>query len=232
MRQLPLGVRLKERANFASFWAGGNRELVARLQRSAAGAVVGATWLTGPLASGRTHLLQAVCHATLPPRRASYLPLADLQDYGVDAVGGSESAEVVCIDDVELVAGKHDWERALFNLYRGIDERCGALVIASAASPGALPWALADLKSRFAAAAVFAVCELDEAQQVEALRLRASLRGLELPDETARYLQRRVPRDMATLAQLLDTFDDASLVAQRRLTVPFVKSVLDARATS
>jgi DnaA family protein len=47
-----------------------------------------------------------------------------------------------------------------------------------------------------------------------------------LPDETARWLQRRYPRDMHTLHNLLDTLDEAALVAQRRLTVPFIRSVL------
>jgi DnaA family protein len=52
------------------------------------------------------------------------------------------------------------------------------------------------------------------------------LRGFELPEETARYMQRRFPRDMRTLYNLLDTLDTAALVAQRRLTVPFIRSVL------
>ena len=38
--------------------------------------------------------------------------------------------------------------------------------------------------------------------------------------------QRRFPRDMRTMYELLDTLDEAALVAQRRLTVPFIRSVL------
>ncbi len=38
----------------------------------------------------------------------------------------------------------------------------------------------------------------DDDEQLEALNLRAQLRGFELPPETARYLQRRFPRDMRT----------------------------------
>jgi DnaA family protein len=61
------------------------------------------------------------------------------------------------------------------------------------------------------------------------LQLRARLRGLELPEETWQWLQRRVPRDMRTLYELLDTLDEAALSAQRRLTVPFIREVLRAR---
>jgi DnaA family protein len=74
------------------------------------------------------------------------------------------------------------------------------------------------------------VRELNDEEQLEALELRARLRGLELPPETARYLQRRFPRDMRTLCDILDTLDDASFVAQRRLTVPFIRDVIDGRA--
>ena len=68
---------------------------------------------------------------------------------------------------------------------------------------------------------------LDEPGVLEALACRARARGLELPGETAQFLLRRFPRDLPTLCSLLDTLDTASLVEQRRLTVPFVKSVLE-----
>ena len=78
----------------------------------------------------------------------------------------------------------------------------------------------------FAASAIYQLRALDESEQQEALQHRARIRGFELPDETARWLQRRFPRDMHTLYELLDTLDEAALVAQRKLTVPFIRSVL------
>jgi len=73
---------------------------------------------------------------------------------------------------------------------------------------------------------VFPVRELNDEEQIEALELRAHLRGFELPAETARYLQQRFPRDMRTLCEILDTLDDAAFVAQRRITVPFIRDVI------
>ena len=72
--------------------------------------------------------------------------------------------------------------------------------------------------------------ELNDDEQLEALELRARLRGFELPIETARYLQRRFPRDMRSLCEVLDTLDDAAFAAQRRITVPFIKAILDRKA--
>ena len=50
--------------------------------------------------------------------------------------------------------------------------------------------------------------------------------GFELPDDAARWVQRRFPRDMRSLHALLDTLDEAALVAQRRLTIPFIRETL------
>ena len=88
-------------------------------------------------------------------------------------------------------------------------------------------FALPDLKSRLASAAVFAVRELNDEEQLEALGLRAHLRGFELPPETAKFLQRRYPRDMRSLCEVLDTLDDAAFAEQRRITVPFIRDLIE-----
>jgi DnaA family protein len=58
--------------------------------------------------------------------------------------------------------------------------------------------------------------------------LRARHRGLELPDDTAKFMLSRSRRDMASLYRLLDKLDTEALIAKRRLTVPFVRDVLAA----
>jgi DnaA family protein len=114
----------------------------------------------------------------------------------------------------------------LFGVLREIEESGGRLVAAAGAPPALMRWALPDLGSRFSASAIFQLRVLDEAEQQAALQLRARLRGFELPEETSRWLQRRYPRDMHKLYELLDTLDEAALVAQRRITVPFIREVL------
>jgi DnaA-homolog protein len=226
MRQLPLGVRLQDRAVFASFLAGPNLEAVEHLRALALGEAGGVAWLAGATGAGKTHLLQAVCVAAGESLRAAYFPLAELGPLGTGVLDGLGEIECLCLDDVQAVAGQIEWERALFALFCGIEERGGRLLAAAGAPPALLAWALPDLASRFAASAVFQLRVLEEPEQREALTLRAKMRGLELPEETARYLQRRFPRDMRTLYELLDTLDEAAIIAQRRLTVPFIRSVL------
>lgn len=223
MDQLPLGVRLRERATFTAFVAGANVQAVQRLEALAA-AGAGVVWLWGTTGSGRSHLLQALCAAATG--RATYLPIKELRTFGPALFEGSEHARVVCVDDLDLLLGDGAAERALFALYRGVEERSAVLVVTAAAPPTAQSWALADIGSRFGASEVFQLRALDAAGELAALKLRAAARGLDLPEETATYLLRRFPRDMATLGRLLDEIDIASLAAQRRLTVPFVRGIL------
>jgi DnaA family protein len=226
MQQLPLGVRLADRAVFGSFLAADNAEALQHLQRVAQGAAAPLTWLCGPRGSGKTHLLQAACAAASERMRAGYVPLAEVAALGVGVLEGLPQMQCLCLDDVDRVSGQLAWERSIFGLLREIEEGGARLILAAQVPPALLGWALADLGSRCAAGAVFQLRPLEEEQQHAALQLRARLRGLELPDETWHWLRKRFPRDMRTLYELLDTLDAAALAAQRRLTVPFIREVL------
>ena len=151
---------------------------------------------------------------------------------GPDALAGWEDRAVVCLDDADRLAGRDAWELALFGLFNRLADAGGRLVVSAAASPAATRFGLADLASRLAWGAVFRLEPLDDEGRGAALRLRAAHRGLELPEETARYLLRRLPRDMRALCGWLDRLDTASLAAQKRLTVPFVREVLGESAAA
>jgi DnaA family protein len=231
-KQLPLGIRLRDTSVFASYFAGRNRSVVDALdalsvRRSGANDGPTCVWVHGVASTGKTHLLQAMCaRAHSNSQTAAYLPLGEVAQLGGEVLSGYGQYSMVCLDDAETVAGNPDWERALFRLHRELDEQCGRLVIAATAPPAALPFELPDLASRLNGGVVLTLQPLDEAEQLAALQLRAQLRGCELPEDTGQFLLRRLPRNMAALCAFLDELDEASLIAQRRLTVPFVKAVM------
>jgi DnaA family protein len=229
MRQLILGVRLRADAVFESYWPGLNSEVVSALRSPQTAPL----WLWGAPGSGKTHLLQAVCaaggaHADGAP--PAYFPLQRSLALPPDALAGFERSRVLCVDDVDAVAGDLTWERALFRLFNEAAELHTRLIFAAAAPPRQAPWSLEDWRSRAAACVVYQLRELDEAGRIEALRLRAAQRGLELPQDTSEYLLKRVPRDLRSLFEILDELDEASLVAQRRLTIPFIRDALEMHA--
>jgi len=224
VKQLALGVRLRADAVFDSFWPGPNGEIVAALRAPSTTPL----WLWGAAGSGKTHLLQAVCAAA--GESAAYFPLARSLALPPEALAGFERSGVLCIDDADAVAGDLAWERALFRVFNEAAELRTRLIFAAAAPPRQAEWRLEDWRSRAAAGVVYQLRELDDAGRIEALRLRAAQRGLQLPYETSEYLLKRMPRDLRSLFAVLDLLDEASLAAQRRLTIPFIRDALEKRA--
>lgn len=223
MKQLPLGVRLRAGAVYESFAVGQNSEVLTAL-RSASTAPL---WLWGSRGSGKTHLLQAACAAA--GDAAAYFPLGS-GALPPEALAGFERNRLLCVDDVDKVAGDAAWERALFRLFNEAGELRTRLIFAAAVAPRQPAWVLDDWRSRAAACIVYQLHELDDEGRIEALRLRAAQRGLQLPYETSDYLLKRMPRDLPSLFEVLDALDEASLIEQRRLTIPFIRDELEKHA--
>jgi DnaA family protein len=223
--QMALPLRLDKHALFAAFVAGANGSALAHVVSVAARERRDIVWLCGPTGSGKTHLLQAACRAAHEKNAASmYLSLRDA-DVHADQLLGVEHLGFVALDDVDAVAGNAGWEARLFSVFNEFHSR-GGLLLAARKPPAAIRFGLGDLASRAAGAIVYRLQELDEEQQLAALLEHARRRGLELDAATARFLQDRVQRGMTELCIWLDRLDRASLAAQRRLTIPFVREVL------
>lgn len=199
------------------------------LHALAVGGAAAGLYLHGAHATGKTHLLLATCaEAEAAAARAVYLTLQGLRGHVRAAVEGLERAELVAVDDVDAVAGSRDDEVALFDLHNRLHDAGRGVLYAADAAPDALPLVLPDLRSRLAQCARWALPVLDDAGRAELLRQRAAARGLDLDDAALEWLLRRCSRDLGSLTAIFERLDRASLAAQRRLTVPFLRQVLEA----
>ncbi len=225
--QLTLGVGLKDEATFLNYFAGKNTLLVEELKKSARGSSERVIYFYGSGGQGSTHLLQACCHEANQNGLSSvYIPLADLIDFSPAIFEGMESLNLVCIDDVHVIAGKPLWEEAFFHVYNRIHDAGGHLIVTANASPKSLGIALPDVVSRLSAGIVFQLQPLTDDEKLRVLIMRAERRGMTLSEEVGKFILTHCPRHMSTLFAALDALDKVSLAAQRKLTVPFVKTVL------
>ncbi|ABV37050.1 chromosomal replication initiator, DnaA [Shewanella sediminis HAW-EB3] len=227
--QLSLPVHLPDDETFNSYYpAAGNDELIQSLQACAEGRADRSVFLWGPVKSGRTHLMHAACaHANDLERSSFYLPLGIHASISPMLLEGLEQLDLICIDDVDAIAGHPLWEEAIFDLYNRVSEHDNcSLIVSASVSPNDSGFALPDLVSRMQWGLNYQLQPMADDEKLAALQRRAAMRGLQLPEDVGRFLLNRLARDLRTLFDVLDRLDKDSLVHQRKLTIPFVKEML------
>jgi len=225
MGQLALPIQLDDFAVFESFLPAKNAELFQLLQNlKIDNDVFTGIWIWGRASSGKSHLLQAVCERAI--NDAIFLPIKEVINNSI-SLEGLSGRKIICIDDIDLCAGDKKWELALFELINRLNEQKSCFIASSSFSPRDTGFALEDIESRFSFFTAYKLKHLDDLECRNALKLRAKHRGLTLPDEVLNYLLVRENRDMNNLYQILDRLDKASLAAGRKLTIPFIKKILE-----
>lgn len=230
-QQLSLGVILHDDARFENFYTtpgSSNEQTVALLRQQVDAEVYPFVCVQGTSGSGLSHLLQAGCHyAQARGLHIQYLPLADLVDHAsVELFADLGYLDYLALDDVQAIAGRREWEQALFHLYNLLRDSGKRLLVSVQGNLRDLPFQLEDLRSRLQWGLTCRIHPLNDQEKQLALQARARARGLELSDDVAHYLLQRLPRDMHELFSRLHHLDHASLTEQRKLTIPFVKKIL------
>lgn len=225
--QLPLAVQLNDEATLADFCWGDNALLQQQVQQTLNGTGERLIYLWGIEGSGKSHLLQGCCQSVSNNLSAIYLPLKTLKEWGPDVLEGLDEQAWICIDDLDTIAGDAAWEEALFHLYNRVrDNGQTTLIISGKLPPANMPIRLPDLRSRLSWGLVMQLNELNDNDKIHTLKLHASKRGFELPASVGQFLINRSARNMHDLHKLLNRLDEASLIAQRKITIPFVKDIL------
>ncbi|MBE8214913.1 MAG: DnaA regulatory inactivator Hda [Endozoicomonadaceae bacterium] len=229
--QLPLSVQLRDDATFSNYLPGPNQALLNLLSQKKAvqpyDQISSFIYLYGLNSSGRTHLLQAACHeADQLSHHSIYLPMRDIIDYSPEMLEDIEFLDLICIDDIQVLAGNNIWEEAIFHLFNRVQESGQRLVISANHAPSKLQWVLPDLASRLTCGITMPLSVLNDEEKQQALCLRARFRGFELHDTVVRYIFYRSKKDMHQLFDILETLDQASLRAKRKISIPFIREVM------
>lgn len=228
LSQLSFDFTLGDEASFETFEWGDNSLLRQQLiEKLPLGLHERFFYIWGKPGTGKSHLLQACCQVIALPKTAVYLPLSLLDYYGTDILEGVAQQDLIAIDDLDAVAQNKAWEEALFHLINQVrDENRATLILSSQHSPAASTLSLPDLRSRLHLGLVVELQPLSDGLKIETLQAYATRRGFDIPTPVASFLLDRCDRNMHTLYDLLNTLDSASLAAQRKITVPFVKQIL------
>lgn len=222
--QLTLSLDTAPATSFDSFHVDESNVLVRDSVRAFADEVLDdlQMYLWGGTGTGKSHLLSAACQMfSRKGYRVAYLP-GEMLNYS-GALEGMESCDLLCVDDLQRL--DHASEVGLFHCINRCRETGTRIILAADRSPDELGLKLKDLQTRIAWGLVFQVQPLSDEALRSAFKKEIQARSLEASDEVLGYVLRRFPRRMASLKQVVDTLDEVSLSEQRRITIPFVKSV-------
>jgi len=221
--QIPLALGIRERPGFDLFVTGENHEAVEGIKNIAKGAM----YVWAQPGNGVSHLLLAACtQANEQGKQVAYIPLADYSQLDPQVLENLDNMDMVCIDDIDVVAGLSEWEQPLLHLYNRLRDKGCIMLIGAHTSPQSIDFQLQDLKSRMNWDLVYHIKPLDDQAKIEVLQRRAKARAFDLPTDVAEFMVNRVRRDLPSLITFLDELEKATLAEQRKLTIPFVKSRL------
>jgi DnaA family protein len=229
LTQLPLAVQLPDDETFRSYFGKTNHAIVCQLQQLLCSqqSTISSVYMFGQQGVGKSHLLHACCTLASKENKTSVcLSFSELQHLSVALLEGLEHIDLVCLDDIELIKGNESWQQAVFDLYNRILEQGHLLIITGNQSVQQLPLSLPDLKSRLSWGLVAQVKPLTDPEKMQAIQGRAKQRGLVLQDDAAKFLLNRLSRNMSDLIDSLDKLDNASIQEQRKITIPFIKEIL------
>jgi DnaA family protein len=224
--QIPLQLEPPRPDRFDAFVPGPNMAVLQAVQNllDEPGAVL---FLSGPEGTGKSHLLNALCHSARErDMGAFYIALKRLPEAAAAGLEGLQMLDVVCVDDIDRVAGNAAWERALFNCFNEVRSSGGRLLVASQKPLSALQFNLKDLASRLAWGVRLGLQAPADEDKQQVLQQRALSLHIELPDEVCSYLLKHGRRDMASMLETVEKMKDAAFAAKRKITVPLAREVL------
>ena len=222
MKQLTLPIAMARAPTLEGFSAGPNEPALAHLKLWAGSPTRSPvpTYLWGPTASGKTHLLLAVREA-LREQGASvgWLDASVREPDDFD-----ERWAVVLMDDTHLYTAVQ--QHAAFSWFVQAQALQRGVLAAGALPPPDLRLR-EDLRTRLGWGHVFQLQVLSEPERRAVLRQAADGRGVFLSDEVMDFMLTRFSRDLGHLMQLLEQLDAYALQTQRAITIPLIKSMLE-----
>ena len=184
-------------------------------------------FIYGTKQSGKTFLLQAMCNSYSSMSKSSlYVPLKKVMNYGVEIFESLENIDLICIDGIEQVISKIEWEKEIFNLINKALISKSRLILTSSKNLKSLNFSLPDLESRIKKIQSYELYPIDDKDILDALKYISQFKSINLGDKEAKYLVTFSQRDISNLVQILESLDQLSMEMKRKITIPLIKEVI------
>ncbi len=226
--QFPLAFEFQSNQGFNTFFTASNQGIVTQLQKLILGTGERQIFLYGEAALGKSHLLQACCQfAHKQGMNPFYYPFEKKRLPSLSMLENLEKVQLVCFDNINEIIGNLDWEQALLNFLNQDAENNNRLILTARINPKEIGVKLPDLKNSLNSGLSLKLNPLEQSETITALIYKANYMGITISRKVGHFLVTHYASDLPSMWILLEQLDKATLSAQRKLTIPFLKQILE-----
>ena len=237
----PLESRLSPSFTFETFVEGKSNQL-ARAAASQVGENPGKSYnplfIYGGVGLGKTHLMHAVGNAMLERNPAAKVAYVHSERFVGDMVRGLQhntisdfkrsyrSLDALLIDDIQFFAGKERSQEEFFHTFNALLEGQRQIILTCDRYPKEVNGLEERLKSRFGWGLTVAIEPPELETSVAILMSKAQAEGVELPDEVAFFIAKRIRSNVRELEGALRRVIANSRFTDRPINLEFAKEAL------
>ena len=184
-------------------------------------------FLYGARDTGKSFLLQSTCnYYSLDNKLSVYIPISEAIKHGTDFIDSLEGLDLICIDDIDLIASNQEWEVGIFNLINNCYTSECRLIFSSCINPSSINFELNDLRSRIKKIDHVELYPISDVNLPEAIKFVSQLRAINLGDKEINYLVTYTKRNMSDLVEIIGKLDQLSMELKRKITIPLIKQII------
>ena len=228
--QLIFPFQVNQKASFASFFCSpDNIELMSRLTDLVVSKNADELIINGAEGSGKSFLMQAICNElSSSGKQFAFIPMNKAINMGVEIFQNLASLNAVCIDDLQLILAREEWETALFNLINECQQSNCSLILSFGGNQSLEDITqLPDLLSRIKRMEFMKLQAVQDECLNQALDFVSQQLGINLEKAELEFLLNHQTREFSLLVENIISLDRQAASLKRKITIPFIKETLN-----
>ena len=228
--QLIFPFQVNQKASFASFFCSpDNAELISRLTGLVASKNADELIINGAEGSGKSFLMQAICNElSSSGKQFAFIPMNKAINMGVEIFQNLASLDAVCIDDLQLILSREEWETALFNLINECQQSNCSLILSFGGNQSLEDITqLPDLLSRIKRMEFMKLQAVQDEFLNQALDFVSQQLDINLEKAELEFLLKHQTREFSLLVDNLMVLDKQAASLKRKITIPLIKETLN-----
>ena len=228
--QLIFPFQVNQKASFASFFCSpDNAELMSRLTDLVVSKNADELIINGAEGSGKSFLMQAICNElSSSGKQFAFIPMNKAINMGVEIFQNLASLDAVCIDDLQLILSREEWETALFNLINECQQSNCSLILSFGGNQFLEDITqLPDLLSRIKRMEFMKLQAVQDEFLNQALDFVSQQLDINLEKAELEFLLKHQTREFSILVDNLISLDKQAASLKRKITIPLIKETLN-----